>query len=327
MCLYPKLITNPKYKANTKNGGIIPPINDKRVTYVPIGCGNCMECRKQKSREWNVRLHEEIKANNTGKFITLTFNKESIHKLIKREAIKHRAKNHTILNTYGYPLDNLIATTAVRYFLERWRKKYKKSLRHWLITELGHKGTENIHLHGILFTNESFDEIEKHWQYGWIYRGQYVNEKTINYITKYVTKIDKDHQGYKAIILTSPGIGNNYTKNKHGDWKKNKFKESETDDTYRTREGYKLALPIYYRNKIYTEEEREALWLHKLDKEERYINGIKIKINNNEKAYIEALKYAQQQNIELGYGSDKQNWKQEEYEYNRRLMLQAKRIQ
>ena len=29
------------------------------------------------------------------------------------------------------------ATRAVRFFLERWRKEYKKSLRHWLVTEIG----------------------------------------------------------------------------------------------------------------------------------------------------------------------------------------------
>ena len=47
MCLYPRLIKNPKYKANKKNGGIIPAISDKRVLAVPIGCGKCIECKKR----------------------------------------------------------------------------------------------------------------------------------------------------------------------------------------------------------------------------------------------------------------------------------------
>ena len=42
----------------------------------------------------------------------------------------------------GYELDNAIAAYAIRKFLERWRKKFKKSLRHWLVTELGHNGIE-----------------------------------------------------------------------------------------------------------------------------------------------------------------------------------------
>ena len=41
---------NPKYKANKKNGGNIPPVIDQRTIYVPIGCGVCIECRKQNHR-------------------------------------------------------------------------------------------------------------------------------------------------------------------------------------------------------------------------------------------------------------------------------------
>ena len=52
-------------------------------------------------------------------------------------------------------------------------------------------------------------------------------------------------------------------------------KNGETDETYRTRKGLKLALPIYYRNKIYAEEEKEKLWIEKLDKKERWIDGEK----------------------------------------------------
>ena len=46
MCYYSQLIKNPKYTANKKNGGVIPHMADKRVILVPIGCGDCKECRK-----------------------------------------------------------------------------------------------------------------------------------------------------------------------------------------------------------------------------------------------------------------------------------------
>ena len=81
MCLYPKLFTNKKYTANKKNGGVIPAITDNRVLVVPIKCGNCIECRKQKAREWQVRLLEDIKTNKHGQFVTLTFNRKSISEL------------------------------------------------------------------------------------------------------------------------------------------------------------------------------------------------------------------------------------------------------
>ena len=63
--------------------------------------------------------------------------------------------------------DNKAAAYAVRHWLERVRKKTKKSVKHWLITELGHKGTERIHLHGIIWTKDS--ELIKKWGYGYVW--------------------------------------------------------------------------------------------------------------------------------------------------------------
>ena len=89
---------------------------------------------------------------------------------------------------------------------------------------------------------------------------------------KYIGKQDEKHKTYKPIILASAGIGRGYEKRK--DSENNKYKKNgETNETYKTRKGTKLALPIYYRNKIYTEEEREKLWIEKLDKQERYVLG------------------------------------------------------
>ena len=152
MCLYPKLIQNRKYIANKKNGGNIPAVLDNRVLYVPVGCGKCMECKKQKSREWQVRLLEDIRHNKNGVFVTLTFSNESIEELGKE------------IELDGYNRDNEIAKIATRRFLERWRKKHKKSVRHWLVTELGHNGTENIHMHGILWTDKR-EDINNIWKY------------------------------------------------------------------------------------------------------------------------------------------------------------------
>ena len=68
MCLYPKLIKNPKYRPNKKNNYNPPICEDERVLYVPVGCGNCIECRNQKKREWQTRMNEEIKHDNTEQY-------------------------------------------------------------------------------------------------------------------------------------------------------------------------------------------------------------------------------------------------------------------
>lgn len=315
MCLYPTLIQNPKYKRNKKNGGNIPPIIDPRVTQLPIGCGDCIECRKQKQRQWHVRLLEEIKSTPHGYFVTLTFSDESIASLA------------TGMSITGYTLDNAIATRATRLFLERWRKKHKKSLQHWFVTELGHQGTQNIHLHGIIWTKEKNDiiQLNKYWQYGYTWTGNYVNQATVNYIVKYVSKVDKDHPNYKQIVLTSPAIGKKYLQTKTAEL--NKFNGENTKDTYRSSTGHKIALPIYYRNKIYTETERELLWLHKLDQKKRYILGQEIDMTTNTELYLNLLKVARQKNARLGYGNPIiKNYQQKEYEKQLRIQMQMTRI-
>lgn len=320
MCLYPKLIKNRKYTVNKKNGGDVPAVSDERVKFVPIGCQNCIECRKQKARTWQVRLLEDIKEHKNGKFISLTFSNRNYAKLAREIKLK------------GYELDNEIATRATRLFLERWRKKYKTSLRHWLITEVGHNGTENIHLHGIVWTDIDLNEVERIWSYGYVWKGKnergkltnYVNERTINYIIKYVTKQDTIHPNYKSRILTSPGIGNCYTTK--GDYKNNQFKAEKTNETYRTRTGHKINLPVYWRNKIYTEEQRELLWLQKLDKNERWILGNKVDISKGDEEYQKGLQWARMKNTQFGYGSDQKKEEDAQYERERRILMQLTRI-
>lgn len=323
MCLYPRLIKNPKYRPNKKNKGIVPDMKDIRVGYVPIGCGLCMECMKQKANGWKVRLMEEIKTDKRGKFVTLTFSNEHYTKLIK---VLEEKK----IKATGYLLDNEIATIAVRRFLERWRKEHKKSVKHWLITELGQGETEHLHLHGILFTDE-IHKLERIWKYGYVWRGKkkngmiinYVNDSTISYMTKYVTKTDIKHKYYKAKIFTSAGIGSNYVNTFNAT--RNKFKGKETDTTYTTRDGVKYNLPIYWRNKIYTEKEREELWLNQLDLNIRYVGGEAV-IGDNEKAYHGLLYHYRKLNTEMGYGAP-DNWVAREYEHKRRIIMQHKRMQ
>ena len=167
MCLYPKLIKNPKYKPNKKNGGNVPEMKDKRVMYVPIGCKKCIECMKQRGTQWQVRLLEEVRSGTkNGHFVTLTFSTDSL-----KELTNHLYEENGGELLEGYELDNALATLAVRRFLERWRKKHKKSVRHWLVTELGHGTTEHVHLHGIIWTDTPHD---RDWETSYCECGQCV---------------------------------------------------------------------------------------------------------------------------------------------------------
>lgn len=301
-------------KAPKKGAQNTIPIDDYRKKYVPIGCGECIECRKQKAQQWRVRLSEEIKVNKYAYFVTLTFSNESLQELC---------------NVAEQPESNAVATLAVRRFLERYRKKYKVSLRHWLITELGHENTERIHLHGIIFREKPItnDELQDIWKYGKTDIGEYCNLQTINYIVKYVTKIDKDHKNFKAAIICSPGIGENFVKTYEA---KNKYKyiKGESDESYTLQNGTKVALPIYYRNKLYTDEERQKLWTDRLDKDEIYVRGIRIRnISSDEgqKKYYKLLENQQRENKMLGYGDTSKEWEKESYNITFKMLQKAKK--
>lgn len=331
MCLFPRLIKNKKYEPNKKNRGIVPdfPVGkdgnaDMRVLAVPIKCGECMECRKQNASQWKSRLKEDIRHNTNAKWVTLTFSNESIKKLYE--------KYEDINTLKGYDVDNAIATKAVRLFLERWRKKYGVSLRHWFVTELGHNGTENIHMHGFIWTDEPMETVEKIWSYGFMWKGKkwkgaiinYVSEKTINYTVKYVMKRDELHKGFKSIVLTSAGIGKGYTE--RADVKRHTYKGAETIRTYKAKNGTENTIPIYWRNKIWSEAEREKLWLETLDKEIRYVDGIEIDVSKGNEPYYAALREARLKNRRLGYGTDTERWTRKQYEEQRRELMLEKRI-
>lgn len=312
MCLYPKLILNRKYLPNKKNGGIPPKCPDERLRYVTAACGKCYECRKQKARGWLIRMEEELRHNPNAIFITLTLEDKWYKNIEKKYNIKG---------------DNNIATQAVRLWLERVRKITKKSIKHWCISEIGGNGTERLHIHGIVWGIGLDALIRETWKYGFVFIGQYVTEKTINYITKYMYKKDEKHPTFTGKVLCSAGIGSQYIK--RADAKNNKYKGEDTKETYKCRNGAKINLPIYYRNKIYTEEERELLWIQKLNKGEVYVMGEKID-TNDEMLYKKTLEYYQQRCRQI-HGDNPQEWEEQRYlnrlEKQRFAVAKMKRLQ
>lgn len=293
MCLYPTLIKNPKYKPNKKNGGNVPYCKNKNVMYVPIACGVCIECKQKKASEWRIRLNEELRSNqNKAYFVTLTYNEDTMKK---------------------YKEESVMVSDTIRHWLENIRKFKKKSIKHWLITEKGK--LHRIHLHGIIWSNkEEIEIIKQKWEkYGFFDIGDYCNEKTINYIVKYVFKQDPHNKKFQSKIYCSNGIGSSYIEKNIA--KKNKFNGINTNENYTLKSGIKLSLPIYYRNKIYTEEEREELWINKINEKKRYILGQKLSIKTQEERNIlyEILLNAQEYNKKMGY-NDLISWKIENYE-------------
>ena len=81
-------------------------------------------------------------------------------------------------------------------------RKTGKSLKHWCVTELG-EDRGRIHLHGIFFGNQAAELAIEKWRYGYVFIGSFVNEKTINYISKYMLKDDLNNREFTGKVFIS----------------------------------------------------------------------------------------------------------------------------
>ena len=104
--------------------------------------------------------------------------------------------------------------------------------------------------------------LKNNWVAGYSYNGKYVNERTINYVSKYLTKTDLDNVDFEGKVLASPGLGKSFVKSWNGRQIKYipKTNVQRTTETYIFRNGAKAPLPKYYKEKLFTEDEREKLW-------------------------------------------------------------------
>jgi len=174
----------------------------------------------------------EIKNHpENAQFVTLTYSDESLAKFEQEDAIN-------------------VASRSIELFRKRWYKKFGCGIKHFLICELGGRDSERVHLHGIIWTDKGKEEVEKVWGYGFVDYGDYVNERTINYIVKYIFKIDEKHPSFITKVWTSKGIGQGYALKEGATF--NQFRGILTRDYYRMPSGLKVALPIYLRNKYLT---------------------------------------------------------------------------
>lgn len=310
MCLYTKYILNPKYLPNKENGYNPPACTDERLRYVPASCGACIECRKEKKRSWCIRLNEELKnAKDPATFVTLTFNDKSLKEIKEKLGIKENP---------NYEEQNIISYYALRHYMELLRKYNNgKYPRYWFITELG-EDFERIHMHGIMWGNP---KLLKYWKYGYWYKGDYVNEKTINYITKYMLKIPEKNPEFIGKVMCSKGIGSGYWKSRNA--KRNIYVRNNTNENYKMPNGAELPLPQYYRNYIYSSEEKEALWIEKQERGYRYIGGEKVFLDNEEE-WENLTKYYQGVNENI-WKFDPIKWDKEKQKKKLARMREARR--
>lgn len=207
-----------------------------------LPCGKCPKCYQRRINGWTHRLLEEEKISSSSYFLTLTYDNEKVP-IIENQTTKH--------------CQLTLLKRDIQLFIKRLRKANKNTLKYFLCGEYGDK-TMRPHYHMILF-NAHEKTISKAWEKGHIYYGD-VKPNSIVYTLKYMSKpskipmFDQDIR-QKEFQLMSKGLGKSYIENA-----KNWHLEDLTDRMYcNVEEGKRIAMPRYYKDKLYTQEQRGDL--------------------------------------------------------------------
>lgn len=228
LCLTPYDIKNPS------------PSKLERV--IPVPCGKCVNCRKNRANQWHFRLRQEEKRSDKAIFVTLTYDTDQV----------------PITKNGFMSLDKTEHLTKWLKILRKWHyTKYDKDhrIKYWLCGEYGGK-TNRPHYHAIMF-NVDKESIPETWKYGDIHVGN-VAGASIMYTLKYMVKdgkIPMHHRDDRVPEFSrmSKNLGLNYIEDKKNvKWHKQDINRNYVVD----KGGIKIPLPRYYRERIYTEEER-----------------------------------------------------------------------
>jgi len=146
---------------------------------ITLGCGQCLGCRLERSRQWAMRCVHEASMHQDNCFITLTYNPENL------------------------PPDGSLIKSDFQKFMKRLRIQTGKKIRYYHCGEYG-DNTKRPHYHALLF-GYNFDDwvylfdspsgepiyssqtLEKIWKKGFVTVGS-VTFESAGYVARYCMK-------------------------------------------------------------------------------------------------------------------------------------------
>ena len=227
-----------KSDANPKNKA------SKRLT---VPCGKCGNCRRARRNQWAFRLQQELKDSENAYFITLTYSDEELPEYIDYDT--------------GEIKSNLVKEDLQKFIKRLREKQYRQTKeRKFRYYAVGEYGTEtdraHYHLIGFNINRSILNRLDNIWGHGHVHVGT-VTEGSILYVAKYHVNrdMDADENGRQkefATMSKRPAIGHGYiTRNQN--WHKDNM------NSYIIQNGYKKAMPRYYKDKIFQELDKETI--------------------------------------------------------------------
>lgn len=208
---------------------------------IPAPCGKCPKCLQRRMTQWMLRLRMQEKSAISAYFTTLTYDPQNVPK--------------------GYTL----VKKDVQDFFKRLRYYHvavhgNNTIRYYACGEYGSKHGRP-HYHAIIY-NADDRLIDRSWGKGDVLNAS-VTGASIAYVLKYMTKPRKiPRKGrIREFSLMSKGMGKAYLTPAVIKWHR-----EHPDNCYARLDGHKVALPRYYKDRIYTDEEREHIAWHQVQR-------------------------------------------------------------
>lgn len=217
--------------------GVKSKVNPNETINVP--CGKCPACFARRTSGWSFRLLQEDKISKSSYFITLTYDTSNVP-----------------ISPNGFMS---LSKRDVQLFFKRLRKAHTDAgIKYYAVGEYGGKSFRP-HYHLLLF-NAKIELIQPAWDLGNIHYGK-VTGASVGYTLKYMSKVSRipmhcNDDRVPEFGLMSKGLGANYLTDNMVKWHK---------DVLNLRmycnlpDGKKISMPRYYKDKIYTEDERSVI--------------------------------------------------------------------
>lgn len=206
--------------------------------WLPVPCGKCPKCLERRKESWCFRLKKQDEVSTSSLFVTLTYDNEHVP----------RSKNGFLT------LDK----KHFQNFMKALRRNTKSNARisYYAVGEYG-STTSRPHYHAIIFNTDD-EAIKKSWSHGHIDIGTF-STGSVAYVASYLNKgrsvpSHARDDRLREFALMSKKMGINYLSPAIVDYHK-----ADITRNYITVEGgYRKPLPRYFRDKIYSQSERQA---------------------------------------------------------------------
>lgn len=208
--------------------------------YYLVPCGHCIECFKSRRLAWVFRMEKELLVSSSCYFITCTYDNENVP-ITEKGNLTLSVRDHQLFLKI---LRKKYSDCNIRYFMSgEYGDQYERPHYHYIIYNLPNNLLDSAVLVDAKKNVYLSPDLKELWKKGNVQIGK-VNPGGMSYVAKYcqylydTSNLPDDVQKPFSCMSRNPGIGSNYQLPEN--WNK----------PYAYRDGTKIALPRFYRDKM-----------------------------------------------------------------------------